>query len=339
MPPAPAVVPGARDAHPGAERDPRRIAEPGRVGCPDRSPSASPSPAPSGSPGPVAGGWTFVKQEKCPESRFECVTLSGPERPHDRGQRPVGRHVRDPAGHGQAARDVRRHRRRAGRQRHLGRRLVHGRGSRAHRRALRLRVPGPARHRPLAPHRLPGRDGRLLHEPVRPGEAGRGRGCRRRRQGLRRRLYRRGEDPRIRAPAVRHDAGDRGPRGHPRLPGRRQARPLRRELRHPVRPDVRGGVSPAHPHAVSRRAGRPHARRADLPRGGRPRLRRRARRDPRPSVPPGPSAWPTSRASRPSPPTTRSPRSCRRARSSTSSRWATGRPSSGRSPEPTSRTP
>ena len=45
-----------------------------------RVPSASPggSPNPSTSPATTGAGYTFVKKEKCPESRFECVTLSVP---------------------------------------------------------------------------------------------------------------------------------------------------------------------------------------------------------------------------------------------------------------------
>ena len=43
-------------------------------------PSASPggSPNPSRSPATGGTGYTFVKKEKCPKSRFECVTLSVP---------------------------------------------------------------------------------------------------------------------------------------------------------------------------------------------------------------------------------------------------------------------
>ena len=102
-------------------------------------------------------------------------------------------------------------------------------------------------------------------------------------------LYRRGEDPRSRAADVRDHAGDRGPRGHSRLPRRRQDRPLRRELRHPVRPDVRGGVSRSTSArctstgpSTSRSTGRPisprpHASFDDAPRRDPQRVRRTAR--------------------------------------------------------------
>ena len=48
---------------------------------------------------------------------------------------------------------------------------------------------------------------------------------------------------------VQHPAGGRGPRGLPRLARRRPADPLRRELRHPVPADLRGGA----PRARARR--------------------------------------------------------------------------------------
>ena len=56
-------------------------ASPSPSGAPAPSPSAPPSAAPSATPSPtaVAGGWSVVKSEKCPDStRFECVTLAVP---------------------------------------------------------------------------------------------------------------------------------------------------------------------------------------------------------------------------------------------------------------------
>ena len=85
MAPAARVAPAT--ATPSAPPSPSPAATPEPTASPAPSPSstapaasASPSAPASASPspGPVAGGWTFVKQEKCPESRFECVTLSVP---------------------------------------------------------------------------------------------------------------------------------------------------------------------------------------------------------------------------------------------------------------------
>jgi pimeloyl-ACP methyl ester carboxylesterase len=47
---------------------------------PSTAPSTAPSAAPSTPPSdtPIAGGWTFVKAEPCPDSDFECITLSVP---------------------------------------------------------------------------------------------------------------------------------------------------------------------------------------------------------------------------------------------------------------------
>ena len=282
MPPAPAVVPGAATPTPAPSATTAASPSPAASASAAPSPSASPStaPAPSGSPGPIAGGWTFVKQEKCPESRFECVTLRVPSDHTTEGsapwdvtfaiQRATGKRLGTfvviaggPGGSGISVADSYTDADPASIAEHYD--FVY-----PDQRGIGLSHPIGCPDATAAYYTSP-------YDPANPAEgeaAGDGR------QDLRRRLHRGGEDPRVRAPAVRDDAGDRGPRGDPRLPGRRQARPLWRELRHPVRPDVRGDVSPAHPHAVSRRAGRPHARRADLPRGGRPRLRRRARRDP-----------------------------------------------------------
>ena len=44
--------------------------------APSVAPSTEPSTPPSGTP--IAGGWTFVKSEPCPDSDFECITLSVP---------------------------------------------------------------------------------------------------------------------------------------------------------------------------------------------------------------------------------------------------------------------
>ena len=73
-----------------------------------------------------------------------------------------------------------------------------------------------------------------------PGRARR-RGRRRRdlRQGLRRGNRRRRGGP----PVLRDQAGGRGPRGRPRLPRRRQDGPLRPQLRHAVRADLRRRAS------------------------------------------------------------------------------------------------
>jgi pimeloyl-ACP methyl ester carboxylesterase len=46
---------------------------------PSAAPSAQPSPAlPGPSATPLAGGWSFVGKEACPDSEFECTTLSVP---------------------------------------------------------------------------------------------------------------------------------------------------------------------------------------------------------------------------------------------------------------------
>ncbi len=58
-----------------------------------------------------------------------------------------------------------------------------------------------------------------------------------------------------------------------------EAPPLRRELRNPVRPDVRLGSPGPDRHALPRRAGGPDARRRELLRGGGAGVRRRADRD------------------------------------------------------------
>lgn len=55
---------------------PASPASPGSSAAP--SATAGGSPGPSSSPATGAKGYTFVKKEKCPESRFECVTLSVP---------------------------------------------------------------------------------------------------------------------------------------------------------------------------------------------------------------------------------------------------------------------
>ena len=108
-------------------------------------------------------------------------------------------------------------------------------------------------------------------------------------------------------PLLRDDAGGRGPRGRPRLPRRRQDGPVRAELRHPVRPDLRGRASRSHRDALRRRPGGPHGRRPDLLRrggalgGGHPRSR------PSPPAPPTRRARPTWPAETPSRPTTPSP--------------------------------
>ena len=83
--------PGSGDAHPGGERDPGRIAEPGRIGdtrCVPIGRAPRPRRRLRLRPAPSAGGWTFVKQEKCPESRFECVTLSVPSDHFTQGSAP-----------------------------------------------------------------------------------------------------------------------------------------------------------------------------------------------------------------------------------------------------------
>ena len=134
------------------------------------------------------------------------------------------------------------------------------------------RVPRPARHRALAPHsHCPEATAAFYtqHRATRQNPAQARGGGRRPPRPTSPACIAEAGDPRVRAPAVLDDPGDRGPRGHPRLPRRRQARPLRRELRDPVRPDVRRAVPRAHPHALPRRPGRPHARRRHLLRGGR----------------------------------------------------------------------
>jgi pimeloyl-ACP methyl ester carboxylesterase len=45
---------------------------------PSVAPSASAPPSAGPSASPAAPGWSFVKREPCPESRFECVTLAVP---------------------------------------------------------------------------------------------------------------------------------------------------------------------------------------------------------------------------------------------------------------------
>ena len=73
--PAPAGSPGTSPSP-----SPSGAASPDASGSPAASASAS-APAASGSPSPSASdaSYTFVKKEACPESRFECVTLSVPK--------------------------------------------------------------------------------------------------------------------------------------------------------------------------------------------------------------------------------------------------------------------
>jgi pimeloyl-ACP methyl ester carboxylesterase len=65
--PSPFASPAASPAAP---------ASPGSTSAP--SATAGGSPGPSSSPATDGTGYTFVKKEKCPESRFECITLSVP---------------------------------------------------------------------------------------------------------------------------------------------------------------------------------------------------------------------------------------------------------------------
>ena len=81
------------------------------------------------------------------------------------------------------------------------------------------------------------------------------------REDVRRRLHRRDRRRPVGAAVLRDAPGGRGPRGVPRLPQGRQARPLRRELRHAVRPDIRRRPPEPGPGALRRRAGRPDPRR------------------------------------------------------------------------------
>ena len=90
MPPARAVVPGAETPTPGPTTAPTASPPAASSAPPSASPSAGAStpPAPSASPGVVASGWTFVKQEKCPGSRFDCVTLAVPSDHYAAGSQP-----------------------------------------------------------------------------------------------------------------------------------------------------------------------------------------------------------------------------------------------------------
>ena len=110
--------------------------------------------------------------------------------------------------------------------------------SRDHRQ-LRHRLPRPARRRPVEADRLPERDGRLLPDRRRPRRRDPVRCRGDERQDLRRRLHDRVEGGPGRPAVLLDPPGGRGPRVDPRVPRRRQARPVRRELRDAVRPDLR----------------------------------------------------------------------------------------------------
>ena len=156
------------------------------------------------------------------------------------GRPDLGRHVRDPARDREAGRHLRRDHRRPGLERDLGRRRLH---------RLLPRRASPSTSTSCSstsaasgcrdPIQCPEATGTYYASPRGAAGSGQGAAAGEAAPDLRRRLPGRGEGPRRRPAAVRHDAGDRGPRGDPRLPRRRQDGPLRRELRHAVRPDVR----------------------------------------------------------------------------------------------------
>ena len=196
-------------------------------------------------------------------------------------------------------------------------------------RLVRHRLHGPARDRPVGPDPVHEGGGDLLRR-RRPGPRSRPSGRPRppRRRDLRQGLHRRGRGRRGGPAVLRDDPGRRGPRGGPRLPRRRQDGPLRRELRHAVRADLRRGPSRSHRDALRRRPGRPDGRRPDVLRRGGPDGRGHARRDARRLHGRTRPARPTSRRRRPR--RLRRPRRpARRAgRSRSTSRPRTGRPHS-----------
>lgn len=73
----------APTSQPGWTFWPTGSAQPSAAAAPTPTvpaPSAAPSAAPTSPPSdtPIAGGWTFVKSAPCPDSEFECITLSVP---------------------------------------------------------------------------------------------------------------------------------------------------------------------------------------------------------------------------------------------------------------------
>jgi pimeloyl-ACP methyl ester carboxylesterase len=76
---APARLP-AWTFGPSAEPGATPLVSPSAPAGPTASPSGEPSPSPSTAPGerPIAGGWTFIESEPCPDSDFECITLAVP---------------------------------------------------------------------------------------------------------------------------------------------------------------------------------------------------------------------------------------------------------------------
>ena len=211
MPPAPAVVrPASATPTPAPTATRRRFAGPRRVGFPvPRRPRRRSRP-------PVARpGRPRVDVREAGAMPREPVRVrhpQRPERPHDRGQPPGTSRSRSSGP--RASGSGRSWSSRAGRAAAASRSPTRTRTTiPPDRRALRLRLPGPARHRPLAPHRLPGRDRRLLHELVDPPIRPRARPPARPPSRTPTACIAEAEDPRGRAPAVRDDAGGRGPRG------------------------------------------------------------------------------------------------------------------------------
>ena len=255
--------PAVRRAATGRSRSPRRRLRPRRPRRrrPRRrqrrrpravEPPPAPSAAPTAAPSPV-GGWSFVKQEPCPESRFECVTLAVPSDHFaagsatwdvtfaiERAKGPrVGTYVVITGGPGTSgilAADCYADFYPASFAEHMDIVFFDQRG-------IGLSRPFQCRR---------GERGVLpQHRPI-PRTAAKPR----RRAGRPQptsRLPRRGRRPGGGPAAVLDGTGRGGPRGDPAVPGRRQAGPVRRELRDAVRPDVRRAVSRAHQDPLPRR--------------------------------------------------------------------------------------
>ena len=73
-------APSGVDARPGSTGAPQSSAatppSPSAATAPSTEPSTAPTTPPSDTP--IAGGWTFVKSAPCADSDFECITLSVP---------------------------------------------------------------------------------------------------------------------------------------------------------------------------------------------------------------------------------------------------------------------
>ena len=162
-------------------------------------------------------------------------------RPHDDGRSELGPDLRHPAGDRDQAGDIRDGHRRPGLQRAGRLRAVHRRRGPVDPRALRHGLFRPAWRGAVPRDPMPIGDRGVLRRYLRPGRPGTTPGDRDRSEDLRRCLYEGVQGGPGRSALLRHEPGDRGSRGVPRLPRRRQADALRRELRDAVRADLRGG--------------------------------------------------------------------------------------------------